>query len=168
MRAEMGERMEIRYGTPADLEAVTALERTCFPPGEAAGREEFALRLRYYGSHFWLLWEGDKLISFVDGFVTDLRDLTDEMYARADMHDEHGAWQMIFGVNTHPEYRRRGCAALLLRRAIADAEAQGRQGMVLTCKPELIRYYARFGFRDEGVSASVHGGAKWVQMRLSF
>ena len=24
------------------------------------------------------------------------------------MHDEYGAWQMIFGVNTIPEYRKKG------------------------------------------------------------
>ena len=40
---------------------------------------------------------------FVDGFVTDTPDLTDEMYADASLHDAHGAWQMIFGVNTLPE-----------------------------------------------------------------
>ena len=43
--------------------------------------------------------EEDKLIAFVDGFVTDEADLTDEMYEKAAMHNEDGAWQMIFGVN---------------------------------------------------------------------
>ena len=60
---------------------------------------------------------------FVDGFVTDESDLTDEMYKNAAMHDENGAWQMIFGVNTLPEYRRQRVAAALLERAIADAKA---------------------------------------------
>ena len=41
------------------------------------------------------MFEGEKLIAFVDGFVTDKSDLTDEMYERAEMHDENGAWQMI-------------------------------------------------------------------------
>lgn len=27
----------------------------------------------------------------------DEADITDEMYERAEMHDEHGAWQMSFG-----------------------------------------------------------------------
>ena len=55
---------------------------------------------RYYGNHFWLLYDADKLIAFVDGFVTDEPDLTDTMYENACMHNENGAWQMIFGVNT--------------------------------------------------------------------
>ena len=37
------------------------------------------------------MFEGEKLIAFEDGFVTDKPDLTDEMYERAEMHDENGA-----------------------------------------------------------------------------
>lgn len=40
--------------------------------------------------------------------------------------------------------------------------------MVLTCKDALIPYYAKFGFVNEGVSASVHGNVTWNQMRLTF
>jgi len=29
-------------------------------------------------------------------------------------------------------------------------------------------YYAKFGFVNEGVSNSVHGGVVWYQMRLTF
>jgi len=94
--------------------------------------------------------------------------LLDEMYADASFHNEQGAWQMIFGVNTLPEYRRRGLAERVLRRVIGDAKAQGRRGCVLTCKEALVHYYARLGFVSEGVSASVHGGAVWYDMRLTF
>ena len=160
--------MLIRTATMEDLEAVAAVEAECFPPAEAATKEAFAKRLEYYGNHFWLMYDGDKLISFVDGFVTDDADLTDEMYEKAELHKEHGAWQMIFGVNTVPSYRKRGCAGELIKRAIADAKAQGRKGLVLTCKDRLIPYYAGFGFIYEGVSESVHGSAVWNQMRLTF
>ena len=160
--------MLIRTATMEDLEAVAAVEAECFPPAEAATKEAFAKRLEYYGNHFWLMYDGDKLISFVDGFVTDEADLTDEMYEKAELHKEHGAWQMIFGVNTIPSCRKRGCAGELIKRAIADAKAQGRKGLVLTCKDRLISYYAKFGFVIEGVSESVHGNAVWNQMRLTF
>ena len=160
--------MNIRTATIKDLEAVTSVEAECFPPAEAATREELAERLKYYADHFWLMFDGDKLIAFVDGFVTDEEDLTDEMYAKAQLHNESGAWQMIFGVNTLPGCRRRGYAGLLLQRAIADARAQGRKGLVLTCKEKLLHYYAKFGFVNEGVSASTHGGVVWYQMRLLF
>lgn len=94
--------MHIRTATEQDLDRVAAVEAECFPPAEAATRAEFAQRIAHYGNHFWLMFDGDELIAFVDGFVTDEPDLTDEMYADAAMHDENGAWQMIFGVNTVP------------------------------------------------------------------
>ena len=160
--------MEIRTATLDDLDAVAAVEAECFPPAEAAGRAEFAQRLRYYGSHFWLMFDGGALIGFVDGMVTNRADLTDDLYEQAALHNEQGCWQMIFGVNTLPEYRRQGVAESLLNRAIADARAQGRKGLVLTCKDRLVHYYAKFGFVSEGVSVSTHGGVVWYQMRLTF
>ena len=51
---------------------------------------------------------------FVDGFVTD------EMYKNAAMHDENGVWQMIFGVNTLPDYRKHGYAGKLICRMTSD------------------------------------------------
>lgn len=160
--------MNIRIATIKDLDAVTAVEAECFPPAEAATREELEERLTYYADHFWLMFDGDKLIAFVDGFVTDEEDLTDEMYAKADLHNEDGAWQMIFGVNTIPAYRKHGYAGELLKCVIEDARKHGRKGLVLTCKDHLVHYYAKFGFENEGVSESEHGGVKWNQMRLKF
>ena len=111
----------IRTATLADLDAVAAVEAACFPAAEAATREELADRLAHYGDHFWLMFDGGTLIAFVDGMVTDRTDLTDDLYAAAALHDAHGAWQMIFGVNTLPDYRRHGYAGQLIERAIADA-----------------------------------------------
>lgn len=161
--------MKITYAEEKDIAAIAAAEAACFPPAEAATEQEFVERIKYYSNHFWLLYDADKLIAFVDGFVTDKPDLTDEMYENAYMHNENGAWQMIFGVNTLPKYRKRGYAGELIRRAIADARQQGRKGLVLTCKERLIAYYAKFGFVDEGVSEkSTHGNVRWHQMRLTF
>ena len=160
--------MLIRTATIEDRDAVTTVEAECFQPSEAATRADFEHRLSHYGDHFWLMFDESKLIAFVDGMVTDAADLTDEMYERAELHKESGAWQMIFGVNTIPEYRKHGYAGDLIKRAISDAKAQGRKGLVLTCKDKLIHYYAKFGFVNEGVSASVHGNVTWYQMRLTF
>ena len=161
----------IRTATLADLDAVAAVEAACFPEAEAATRAELADRLarqRIIDIASTQLPDGGTLIAFVDGMVTDRADLTDDLYADASLHDAHGAWQMIFGVNTLPDYRRHGYAGQLLERAIADARAQGRRGLVLTCKDRLVHYYAKFGFVSEGVSASTHGGVVWYQMRLTF
>lgn len=160
--------MEIRTAVMADLAAVTAVEAACFPAAEAATERDFAQRLAVYPNHFWLLEDDGTLVSFINGMVTDEPTLRDEMYENAALHREDGAWQMIFGVNTLPRYRRQGCAARVMERVIADARAQGRKGCVLTCKDQLIHYYETFGFRNEGVSASTHGGVVWYDMRLTF
>lgn len=160
--------MEIRRARMEDLAAVTAVEAACFPPAEAAGEAQFAARLAAYGRHFLLLFDETQLVSFIDGMVTDERDLTDAMYDDASLHREDGAWQMIFGLNTIPSRRREGLAARLVRDFTASACHEGRLGVVLTCKEPLIQYYETFGFVDEGVSRSVHGGAVWHQMRLTF
>ncbi len=161
--------MIIKYATEEDVKAIAAVEAECFPPAEAATEKDFVGRVAHYGDHFWLMFNEEKLIAFVDGFVTDEPDLTDEMYENAAMHNENGAWQMIFGVNTLPDYRKHGYAGELISRAVDDARQQGRKGLVLTCKERLIPYYAKFGFKDEGVSdKSTHGNVVWHQMRLSF
>ena len=162
--------MHIRTASLADAAALAAVEADCFPPAEAATAAEITDRLAYYADHFWILEEDDgTVVSFVDGMTTDEPTLRDEMYENAALHDKDGTWQMIFGVNTLPEYRRHGYAGQLLRRAVADARQQGRKGLVLTCKERLLPYYAKFGFQDEGVTdKSTHGNVAWHQMRLSF
>ena len=160
--------MQIRKATLNDLDAITALEAACFPEAEAASRESFEKRLKVFADRFWLMWDGDRLVSMVNGMVTDQEELVDEMFADASIHQPEGAWQMIFGVATHPEYQRQGLAAQVLERAIADVKAEGHRGLILTCKEQKLHYYAKFGFVNQGVSVSEHGGAKWYQMRLEF
>ncbi|KXS24736.1 MAG: GNAT family acetyltransferase [Bifidobacterium dentium] len=172
--------MLIRHATMDDLDAIVAVEAACFPPAEAASNESLTARVAAYPDHFWLLvnTESDDdacfpasvqdgtLVGFVNGMTTDEPDLSDAMYDDASMHDENGAWQMIFGVDTAPVYQHRGCASYLLRRVILDSVLAGRNGIVLTCKERLIGFYARLGFVDEGVSSSTHGNVVWHQMRL--
>ena len=160
--------MKIRNATIEDLRSITDVEARCFPKAEAATEEDFEKRLNMYPNHFWLLEDDDTLVGFVNGMVTDEDMLRDEMFENASLHNEDGSWQMIFGVNTIPEYRRQGCAAKILNKVISDAKDQGRKGLVLTCKDKLVHYYEKFGFKNEGLSDSTHGGAVWYDMRLTF
>ena len=119
--------MEIRTATTADLAQIARIESVCFPAAEAAAPLSFAQRLQYYPNHFWVLMDGSVMVGFVNGMVTDEPDLRDEMYGDASLHNENGAWQMIFGVDTIPVYRCQGCAERLLRHVIQQARAQGRK-----------------------------------------
>ena len=160
--------MQIRTAVPADLQGIVNIEAECFPAAEAATEASLSGRLAFYPNHFWVQLDGDRMIGFVNGMVTDDPDLRDEMYEDASLHNENGAWQMIFGVNTLPAYRKQGYAGELIREAIRTAKNQGRKGLVLTCKDALVPYYTKFGFQNEGISGSVHGNVVWNQMRLVF
>lgn len=159
--------MQIRTAVPADLQGIVNIEAECFPAAEAATEASLSGRLAFYPNHFWVQLDGDRIIGFVNGMVTDEPDLRDEMYEDASLHNENGAWQMIFGVNTIPECRKKGYAGQLIRCAIEQAKKEGRKGLVLTCKDKLLHYYENFGFVNEGVSKSVHGNVVWYQMRLT-
>lgn len=160
--------LKIRHASAADVAGLAEIERECFPPLEAASEEEIADRINAYGDRFWVLEKDGRIVSFVDGMLTDSADLTDEMYEKAGMHDPDGKWQMIFGVNTIPDEQARGYAGMLLNAAIRQSEKEHRAGLVLTCKDRLVHYYASFGFVDEGISESTHGDVEWHQMRLTF
>lgn len=159
----------IREVRTEDLAGVTALEAECFPAAEAA--EEASLRQRiaaFPGSFFVAEDEDGRIIGMINGAVTDRRTICDEMFEDAGMHREDGAYQSIFGLDVAPDWRRRGVAAALMERMIRGAKEAGRRGLILTCKDRLTPYYEKFGYRNLGVSASVHGGAVWYDMLLEF
>lgn len=164
----MRESIIIRSATLSDLDGIFRVESNCFPPAEAAGKAAIKKRLATYPHHYILLFSGGELAAYINGAVTRAHNLEDYMFSDASVHDEKGGWQMIFGLCTAPSFRGKGYASLLLRRFILQAEEQGRKGLVLTCKPGLVNYYSSFGFEDEGVCPSAHGGAVWHQMRLTF
>ena len=57
--------MLIRNATIEDLYIISDVEAECFPAEEAATAEEFSQRLKYYGNHFWLMFDEERLIAFV-------------------------------------------------------------------------------------------------------
>ena len=134
--------MHIRTASLADAAALAAVEAACFPPAEAASNESLTARVAAYPDHFWLLVNTDDddtpfpsrvedgtLVGFVDGMATNEPNLADAMYDDADMHDEHGDWQMIF---------RRGCGTRLPAsrlRQLSAAPGDSRRGTGRTQGP---------------------------------
>ncbi|EOT44620.1 GNAT family N-acetyltransferase [Enterococcus columbae] len=160
--------MNIRLATIQDIEKIYQLEQLCFPKEEAASKQALAERLAYFANHFLLMEHQEQIIGMVNGMVCHQSELTDNLYAQAHFHDENGEWQMIFGVDTHPAFRHQGVASQLLAEFIQQAKAQGRKGVVLTCKAELIPFYEQFQFVNQGISASTHGNVQWYLMQLIF
>lgn len=158
----------IRTAVSEDLDQVTAIEAVCFPKAEAADRASFAHRLATFPDSFFVAVHDGKIIGFVNGCVTNEKTIRDEMYEDSSLHDPKGAYQSIFGLDVLPKYQRQGIAAKLMEQMIRDAKERGRKGLILTCKDRLIHYYEKFGYKNKGVSQSVHGGVVWYDMLLEF
>lgn len=158
----------IRQVMPEDLDAVARVEAVCFPEAEAASRASFAQRIETFPESFLVAEQEGRIVGFINGCVTDERVICDEMFEDVGYHRPGGAYQSIFGLDVVPELRRQGLAARLMGQLIAEARKKGRKGLILTCKERLIGFYERFGYRNLGVSQSVHGGAVWYDMILEF
>lgn len=160
--------MIIRTATLADLPQIFEIGAKCYPAEEALTQEEYRGRLLVYPHHFWLLEKDQEILAFINGPVTPIDHITDETYQNPALHREDGTWQAILGVNTSPKHQGKGYASQIMKQVIRDAQAQGRKGCVLTCKPELIAYYEKFGFRNRGKSLSALASQTWYDMALLF
>ncbi len=160
--------IEIRTVQPEDLERLTLIESICFPPEEAADSEKISSRLKTFPEHFFVLTENQQIAGFINGLVYDSPVLIDEMFEDASLHDENGGYQMILSLAISPEYQHKGYGKQLLQQFITSARLQNRKGITLTCKAELISFYAESGFVNQGKSDSVHGGFEWYEMRILF
>lgn len=158
--------MNIRHADLNDLDALANIEAASYPAAEGASRESIKARIEHFPDCFWIIENDGEILSFINGMLTDRADLTDDMYDDPSMHDKDGKRLMIFSVVTHPNHLNCGYASKVMRRLIEDMTAEGKEGIVLTCKEKLLGFYSRFGFENEGVSASTHGDAVWYQMRL--
>lgn len=159
---------KIRTATMKDLECVVGIESICFPAAEAAPKEALEERLSVYTKGFFVGEIGNEIIGFVNGGATYDTEIKDEFFESMDLHDDDGKNLVIFGLDVHPDHQRKGYARKLMNHFIDFAKKENKESIILTCKDHLIGYYETFGYRNLGVSGSVHGGAKWYDMVLTF
>lgn len=158
----------IRNVDEKDLDYVYKIERECFPKTQAATRQQLKDRIKAFGNHFYILECAGEIIGFINGMVTNESSISDEMYSNSSLHNEKGMWQTVFGLDIVKGFRRNGYASLLMKEMINKARKEKRQGIILTCKENLINFYENFGFVKKGISRSVHGGVVWYDMVLNF
>ena len=156
----------IRPAAPADLDRCAEIEAACFPEEQAASREAIRARIEAYPNHI-LLGELHGIVAgYAMGPVIAAETIADEMFADTSCHGPDNPYQSVFSLAVHPDFQRRSCARQLLNALIAQARAENRKAVTLTCRAEKLAYYTSFGFENRGVSASVHGGAVWYDMVL--
>lgn len=157
---------KIRNVTLSDLESVTALEKNCFPAAEAATKQAFAYRIKTFPERFFAAEEAGEIIGIVNGCASSQETITDDLY-EPQGHEKNGKNQMIFGLAVAPQYQGKGIGTALMEHMIAFCRATSMERVILTCKEEKISYYERFGFQNQGISASTHGGVVWYDMVLT-
>lgn len=160
--------VEIRKAVFEDLDEIVEIEETCFPLAEAASKQTFSERLHIYAHHFLVAQVDGTLVGFVNGLLSNESRISDEMFEDASLHIKKGKYQMIFGLDVIKEYRGIGIAHRLMQAIIEKSRNEGRRGVILTCKDELIGFYETLGFVNKDRSKSVHGGAVWYDMELIF
>lgn len=72
----------------------------------------------------------------------------------------------LLGLDVLPEYRRQGLAREIVRQYHLMAEKNGKKKLILTCLPEKVLMYEKFGFTDNGICVSTWGGEQWHEMIL--
>ena len=149
-----------------DVERVTEIEAICFPEAEAAPRKSFEDRITAFPECFLVAETEGHLIGFINGCITNSAVIHDELFYTTEHHIPEGKNVAIFGLDVIPVYRKQGIAALLMNHFIQLAKNTGRKSIILTCKAQLVDYYKSFGYVNNGVSKSTHGGAVWFDMIL--
>lgn len=160
--------IHIRQATLSDLHAIVQIEAICFPPAEAASREHFEERLKAFKGSFFVAEKEGEVIGFINGSIVNEKVISDAMFEDVTFHNPNGIYQSIFGLDVLPNHQHQGIATKLMNHMITSAKAAGRKGLVLTCKEALIPFYSQFGYVNQGISLSVHGGATWYDMILLF
>lgn len=138
------EREGMRDATLLDLDALVALERACFPPAHAYGREQYVYALGPAKAVNLVLEEERSIVAYVGAFY----------------HRAHRAGHVIT-LNVHPRARGQGHGRALMG---ACEEALRKLGMdrvaleVNVDNEPAIRLYGRLGYERIGKIAEYYSG----------
>ena len=163
---KMFERYEFRNIHMEEISQAAEIEKICFPPNEACTYKHMEERIKKAKELFLVAVDRDtgKIVGFLNGLATNREHLTDDFFEDADVHEAEGRNIMLLGLDVLPEYRCQGLARELMRQYLEREKQKGRKRVVLTCLPDKIRMYEKFGFEDHGIGESVWGGEAWYEM----
>ena len=168
MAANVLDRFEFRSVRANEAEEVAEIEKICFPPHEVCSKKDMFERVEHAPELFLVAVDRDtgKIVGFLNGLATNREHLTDDFFEDADVHEAEGRNIMLLGLDVLPEYRCQGLARELMRQYLEREKQKGRKRVVLTCLPDKVRMYEKFGFEDHGIGESVWGGEAWYEMSI--
>ena len=164
--SRLNEKYIFRNIRQEEITQAAEIEKICFPPNEACSYEHMEKRVDKAPELFLVAEDRStgRIAGFLNGLATDREHLTDDFFTDAEVHDPKGKNIMLLGLDVLPEYRCQGLARELMRQYLEREKQKGRKRVVLTCLPDKIRMYEKFGFEDHGIGESVWGGEAWYEM----
>ncbi|SLK34958.1 ribosomal-protein-alanine acetyltransferase [Mycobacteroides abscessus subsp. abscessus] len=156
--------MLIRNVQHADLPQLLEIENIAFTPAEAATKEAFINRIRTIYDTFIIIEENETVIGYVNGPVISVPFITDDLFETTTPNPLKGGHQTILGIAVHPDYQRKGMASVLLKELEKIAIKNERMSITLTCRKELIPFYEKNGYQNQGIADSHHAGVIWFNM----
>ena len=159
-----GSRLKIRNVTMEDLPGLVEIEHQCFPIEEAATKEAFEKRIHLIPDSFFVAETKGRVVGLVNGPVIERVFITDDLFSDIGPNPLSGGHQSILGLAVHRDYQNKGIASALLLQLEKQAKAKKRETITLTCKEDLISFYEKYNYLNNGISNSEHGGVVWYNM----
>jgi ribosomal protein S18 acetylase RimI-like enzyme len=156
--------MIFRHVREDDLEQLVRLEKAGFTPEEAATEQAFLNRIKMITDTFLIAEEVGQIVGYINGPVIPVPFITDDLFDRTVPNPDQGGYQSILGLVVDPNHQGRGIAGSLLHVFEQQAEKRERLSVTLTCRKELIPFYEKNGYVNQGIAESQHGGIQWFNM----
>lgn len=109
-----------------------------------------------------------EIAGYVNGPVIENMYITDDLFETIEPNPSTGGYIAILGLVVAKDYRNQGLAGQLLKQLESTAKDNQREGITLTCKADLIPFYEKYGYTNDGISASEHGGVQWFNLIKQF
>lgn len=165
---KLTERYEFRNIHQEEISQTAEIEKICFPPNEACSYEHMEERIQKAPELFLVAIDrkSGRIAGFLNGLATNREHLTDDFFTNANVHEPTGDNIMLLGLDVLPKYQRQGLARELVSRYMRREKEKGRRKLILTCLPDKVEMYRKFGFQDHGIGESVWGGEAWHEMSI--
>ncbi len=159
--------MQLTFGHPsqADIPRIMQIEHAGFTPEEAASEAAMRERIDLINDSFIVARNAaGEVLGYVVGPVVNARYIHDDLFKKSRANPPHGGFCAILSLAVAPECRGMGIAGQLLQQLINQSRNACREGITLTCLENLIPFYEKHGFKNEGISDSQHAGETWYNL----
>lgn len=159
---------QFRLVNESDLSEILEIENEGFTPKEAATEKALIDRIQNIKDTFIVAESNGEIAGYVNGPVIENMYITDDLFETIEPNPSTGGYIAILGLVVAKDYRNQGLAGQLLKQLESTAKDNQREGIKLTCKADLIPFYEKYGYTNDGISASEHGGVQWFNLIKQF